>query len=93
MIRIHHVLKDGTQVEAVEGHVVKMKDHPALYQMIKCMERKEKQGGKPGNRGFSGVENGQEGWKPVGNLEIQLVWSRSFSIGFPRFRKKMRKFK
>ena len=59
MIRIHHVLKDGTQVEAVEGHVVKMKDHPALYQMIKCMERKEKQGGKPGNRGFSGVENGQ----------------------------------
>lgn len=43
MIRIHHVLKDGTQVEAVEGHVVKMKDHPALYQMIKCMERKEKQ--------------------------------------------------
>lgn len=43
MIRIHHVLKDGTHVETVDGHVVKMKDHPVLYQMIKSMERKEKQ--------------------------------------------------
>lgn len=41
MIRIHHVLKDGTEVPDVAGHVVRMTDNSELYQVIKSIERKE----------------------------------------------------
>lgn len=33
-VRIHHVLKDGTQVESVEGHLIMAADHPVLYEVI-----------------------------------------------------------
>lgn len=36
---IHHILKDGTEVPTVAGHVVPAKGHEALYQMI--TERKK----------------------------------------------------
>lgn len=43
MIRIQHVLKNGTEVPDVAGHVVRMADNSELYQVIKCIERKEGQ--------------------------------------------------
>ena len=33
-VRIHHVLKDGTQVDSVEGHLIKAADHPVLYEVV-----------------------------------------------------------
>lgn len=41
MIRIKHVLKDGTQLDDVSGHVVKLEENEALYHLILGMERKE----------------------------------------------------
>lgn len=34
MITIKHVLKDGTQVDDVSGHLIKASDHPVLYEVI-----------------------------------------------------------
>ena len=33
-IIVHHVLKDGTQVDDIAGHVIKAEQHEALYQII-----------------------------------------------------------
>lgn len=41
MIRICHVLKDGTRLEDVAGHLVKAEDHEALYQLIIGIQEKE----------------------------------------------------
>lgn len=35
MITIKHVLKDGTQVESIEGKVIKADQHELLYEAIK----------------------------------------------------------
>lgn len=34
MIRIKHVLKDGTQVDDVAGRMIKAKEHVVLYEVI-----------------------------------------------------------
>ena len=41
MITIHHVLKDGTKVDSVEGHVIKADDFSVLYEVIDRINRKE----------------------------------------------------
>lgn len=42
-MNIHHVLKDGTVVPDVAGHLVTVKDHEALYQVIIGIQRKEEE--------------------------------------------------
>lgn len=39
MIRIHHVLKDGTQVDSIDGHVIKAKDFSVLYEVINRIQK------------------------------------------------------
>lgn len=41
MITIKHVLKDGTKVSDVAGHVVKAAEHEALYQVMERIINKE----------------------------------------------------
>lgn len=40
-VRIHHVLKDGTQVDSVEGHVIGAKEFQLLYEVVNRINRKE----------------------------------------------------
>lgn len=42
MIRIHHVLKDGTEVDSVEGHVIKAADFPLLYEVMNRIQKEGK---------------------------------------------------
>ena len=37
---IKHFLKDGTQVDSIEGIVVKQKDFPELYKLIEKMNER-----------------------------------------------------
>ena len=39
MITIKHVLKDGTQVDDITGHVIKAEDHPVLYEVINRIQK------------------------------------------------------
>ena len=41
MITIKHVLKDGTKVDSVEGHVIKAEDFPLLYEVMDRINRKD----------------------------------------------------
>lgn len=42
MMTIHHILKDGTKVPDITGHVIKADEHETLYQVInKINERKK----------------------------------------------------
>ena len=42
MITIKHVLKDGTEVEDITGHLIKAADYPVLYEVIsRINERKD----------------------------------------------------
>lgn len=41
MITIQHVLKDGTKVDSIKGHVIKAEDHPVLYEVIDRISRKD----------------------------------------------------
>ena len=43
-IVIRHVLKKGIEVPDVAGHVVTLKDHEVLYQMITGIQKKEEKG-------------------------------------------------
>ena len=38
---IKHVLKDGTQVAEITGHVVKREDAPEAYDLMERMNKKE----------------------------------------------------
>lgn len=42
MIRIHHVLKDGTEVDDIKGHVIKAKDQVVLYEVINRINEEER---------------------------------------------------
>lgn len=42
-MRVIHVLKDGSKVEDIRGHVVKMEDAEPLYKMIRDINRKSEQ--------------------------------------------------
>ena len=43
---IKHVLKDGTEVNDIKGHVIKASDYPLLYEVI---NRIQKEGEKKSN--------------------------------------------
>lgn len=36
---IRHILKDGREVESIEGFVVKAEDFPMVYETLEAMER------------------------------------------------------
>lgn len=38
-VRIHHVLKDGTQVKDISGHVIKAADYPVLYEVVNRIQK------------------------------------------------------
>lgn len=54
-MRVIHYLKDGSQVNDITGHVVRVEDAGALYKMIRDINRKaekqktEKSGNKAGS--------------------------------------------
>ncbi len=33
-IKIHHILKDGTEVKDISGHIIKAEKNKALYEII-----------------------------------------------------------
>ena len=39
MMTIHHVLKDGTQVDCIDGRVIKAKDFSVLYEVINRIQK------------------------------------------------------
>ena len=41
MITIRHILKDGTEVKDVTGHVIKAKDHELLYEVINRIQHQK----------------------------------------------------
>ena len=38
---IKHILKDGTEVKDITGHVVKKEDAPMVYDLVERISRKE----------------------------------------------------
>lgn len=42
-VRIQHVLKDGTQVNDITGHLIKAADYPVLYEAINRIQKEGKQ--------------------------------------------------
>lgn len=53
-MRVIHVLKDGSRIEDITGHVVKMEDAGTLYNMIRDINRKSEKK----NRKLSANESG-----------------------------------
>ena len=43
MNKVINVLKDGTVIEDLTGHVIKQTDCPKAYEVIKNINRKEKE--------------------------------------------------
>lgn len=39
---IRHILKDGTEVPDITGHVVMAKEHVVLYEVINSIQKKER---------------------------------------------------
>lgn len=37
MVRVHHILKDGTKLDDITGHVVKL---PEVYEVIRQIEER-----------------------------------------------------
>lgn len=42
MITIHHVLKDGTEVDSIEGKVIKADEFGTLYEVINRIQKEMK---------------------------------------------------
>ena len=42
-MRVIHVLKDGSEIEDITGHVVRVEDAEPLYKMIREINRKSEQ--------------------------------------------------
>jgi hypothetical protein len=40
-MNIRHILKDGTEVKDVTGHVIKAKEHSVLYEIINRINQNE----------------------------------------------------
>lgn len=38
-VRIHHLLKDGTQIDDIAGKVIKAKDYPVLYEVVNRIQK------------------------------------------------------
>ena len=43
---VRHILKDGTEVKDIKGHVVKIEDAQSIYTLIEQINRKGKGNGK-----------------------------------------------
>lgn len=41
MITIHHVLKDGSKVDSIEGRMIKANEFSVLYEVISRISQKE----------------------------------------------------
>ena len=54
-MRVIHILKDGSRVEDITGHVVKMEDAGTLYNLIREINSKSN---KQNIHNFSGCEIG-----------------------------------
>lgn len=39
-IKIHHILKDGTEVKDIKGHLIKAEEFPVLYEVINRIQKK-----------------------------------------------------
>lgn len=39
---VHHVLKDGTKLESIKGHVVRRCDAEAVYSLMEKINEKER---------------------------------------------------
>lgn len=55
-MRVIHVLKDGSEVEDITGHVVRVEDAEPLYKMIRGINRKS----ETKNRELSANESGSK---------------------------------
>ena len=42
---VKHILRDGTVLQDITGHVVKRKDAPEIYALMEQIKRKEKKDG------------------------------------------------
>ena len=40
-MKIHHVLKDGTRVEDISGHVVRVRDAESVYILLSKMNQRK----------------------------------------------------
>lgn len=43
MTTIKHVLKDGTKVDSIEGHVIKADEFPLLYEVVNRINNRKDQ--------------------------------------------------
>lgn len=41
MIKVKHVLKDGTEVENIDGHLIKAEEFKTLYEIISQINGRE----------------------------------------------------
>ena len=39
-IKIHHILKDGTEVKDIKGHLIKADEFPVMYEVINRIQKK-----------------------------------------------------
>ncbi len=37
---VYHILKDGSRPKSIDGHVIKMKDAEALYNVLRNIKKK-----------------------------------------------------
>ena len=40
-VKIHHILKDGTEVKDIKGHLIKADEFPVMYEVINRIQKKE----------------------------------------------------
>lgn len=38
-IKIHHILKNGTEVKDIKGHLIKAEEFPVLYEVINRIQK------------------------------------------------------
>lgn len=39
-VKIHHILKNGTEVKDIKGHLIKAEEFPVLYEVINRIQKK-----------------------------------------------------
>ena len=38
-VKIHHILKDGTEVKDIKGHLIKADEFPVMYEVINRIQK------------------------------------------------------
>ena len=38
-VKIHHILKNGTEVDDIQGHMIKAEEFPVLYEVINRIQK------------------------------------------------------